>query len=497
MADPKSAQQLLDELPKNDALKTLQELTTWIESVREDEKFRLDNRFEALRLLDETARLFERKLARELYASATLSRFQENRLWTALNDFYTQVSQAYGAVLASCRNGDKGSAALRLLQPLIAARAIHALRGRLKCAAMRYAQAEPELWGLLAAAYSSAELENYLDEPIALYPASGANSSVRCEFTSVLLWWVSGTGTLKQQQMHLAERVIAHMCRNYTVQAQLHVGTLLTFDIVQPRPPVRFTGDATVHPSLRFVGLGQVQAQLDAINKTLDKGIVPEDINLGGTYEAEVVQQVTRHLAAVWSMPPPMRRTARRRISVNLDVAGGFASMVEQTDVGLNFSGTESWEVEEISANGFRCVLPPAKADAVKIGLLVGIKPEKVERWGAGIVRRLGRDGENNLHVGVETLSNQLQGVALRESNRAGADDDQLALWLVRGEDDAGEAFLLMKPDTFSINRSLHMHVSGRQYLLMPLALVEKGEDYDFARYRKIEQDTSSEEEAY
>ena len=43
MADPKSAQQVLDDLPKNDNLKTVQEISGWIESVREDAGLRLDD----------------------------------------------------------------------------------------------------------------------------------------------------------------------------------------------------------------------------------------------------------------------------------------------------------------------------------------------------------------------------------------------------------------------------------------------------------------------
>jgi hypothetical protein len=499
LADPKSAQQLLEDLPKNDSLKTLQEITGWVESLRGQENFRLGDRLVALRLLDETARPFEYKLTRDHYSSASLSKFQENRLWAALNEFFTQIAQAYGEVLIGCRDGDKGSSALKPLQALIAARAIYAATGWLKCSAARYAQFDPSAWALLALCYSHAEMEKYLNEPLVLYPGLNANSSVRCEFASALLWWISCASTFKPQQAHLAERLTEHLCSNYTVETQPVAGTLLSFDVVQPMPPVRYTGETTIRPRLRFVGLGGAPAQLDALIKTLGKGIVPDDINLGGTYEAETVLEAARRLAAMWSEPPPMRRAPRRRINVNLHVAGGFLSVVEQTNVGLNFSGSdiEGWEVEEISANGFRCVLPPAQANTMKIGLLIGIKPENVKHWGAGIVRRLGRDAENRLHVGVEVLANRVEGVTLHERNHSGTDDNQPALWLIKSNGGKDEAWLLMKRDAFSISRSLNMLAQDKQYLLMPLALVEKGEDYDFARYRMIEQDASSQEQAY
>lgn len=499
LADPKSASDLMDSLPRNDGPKALQELTDWVESICEDAAFRLDERFAALRLLDENARPHKRKLTRELYSNSSLSGFQQNRLWTLLNEFATQLSRAYGGVLAGYRNGDKGAAPLRTLQSLIAARAIHAAKGRLKCAAVRYAQADPEVWTLLAASYAQAESGGYLDEPLALYPGYSADSSIRCEFAAALLWWMSGTGTLKPQQSHLAERLIMHWCQYYTVEAQPIAGTLLSFDLQQPGPPARFTGEAMAHPALRFIGLGQVQAQLDSLIKTLDKGIVPDEINFGGSFSVEAVLDVAKRLTGFWASPPPMRRSPRRSIHVNLQVAGGFSRMVEQADSGFDpgIHAVDRWEVEEISAGGFRCILPAGRDDDVRIGLLIGIRPEKVGHWGAGIVRRIGRDAQNRLHAGVEMLSSQVEGAVLREGNHSGMNEEQPALWVRRGDIDAGEAWLLMKLDTFSVNRTLLMRAAGRQYLLIPLALMERGEDYDFARYRLIEQEVSADEETY
>ena len=54
-----------------------------------------------------------------------------------------------------------------------------------------------------------------------------------------------------------------------------------------------------------------------------------------------------------------------------------------------------------------------------------------------------------------------------------------------------------MNPDTFSMNASLNTLFDGKRYLLIPLALLEKGADYDLARYRKVEEDVNSVAESY
>jgi hypothetical protein len=43
------------------------------------------------------------------------------------------------------------------------------------------------MWGYLAEFYSHAETQQYLDEQVSLYAGLSANTTVRCEFTSVLM----------------------------------------------------------------------------------------------------------------------------------------------------------------------------------------------------------------------------------------------------------------------------------------------------------------------
>lgn len=493
LADIKSAQALLQDLPKNDALKALQELTAWVESAREQTEFHLDHQFVVLRLLDDAARPFERKLTRDYYAVTALSTFQENRLWMALNEFYAQVWQAYLNVLVRYRNGDKGAASIKAMLPLIAARGASAATARLKSAAVRYALVDQTIWASLAEFYTHAETQQYLNEEVALYAGLGAKTSVRNEVAVTLMWYASSSGTLSRLHMHLAERLIAYLSRNFTVSVQREPGSRFVFDLLHPMSPMRLGAETMTQPSLRFLGVDKFQTQVDVLLKTLDKNIVPEEINLGGKYEAGVVRAVVLHLAECLASPPPMRRNIRHTIKVNLSVANGFSRVMEQFSAGLN-SGSDTgtiWQVEDISTSGLRCILPASGTDGVKIGLLLGIKPKKIDHWGVGIVRRLSRDPQNNLHVGIEMLANQVTWVGLRERD---AGEERHALWLDSPGGNAGGVDLLMSPDTFTSSRSLHVRLDKKSYLLMPLELVEKGEDYDLARYRKIEEDTGSDE---
>ena len=114
LADIKSAQKVLEEVPKNDPLNTVQELTSWIESILElADDFRLDHEFAVLRMFDEAAQPHVRKLLRDYFAMQPASKFQENRLWTVLNGFYTQSELVYYDVLSRYLNNGRGAAGIK------------------------------------------------------------------------------------------------------------------------------------------------------------------------------------------------------------------------------------------------------------------------------------------------------------------------------------------------------------------------------------------------
>jgi len=498
LAEIKSAQLVLEGVPRVDALSTVQELTGWIESIVElAGDFRLDHELAVLRVFDDAAQPHVRKLVRDYFAMQPLTKFQENRLWTALSGFYNQIDLAYYDVLTRARNDEKSATSIKQDLPVLGARGIAALTGRLKLAVARYALVEPGIWKRLSEYYSHAETNGYNDTPAVLYPGVPGNTTVRQEFGALLDWYGVSAGVQSPLHEHITERLLAYAGNGLRVDDQYNGNALFVFDLAQPTPPMRLTSEATLHPGLRFFSVIEALKKFEALAKTLDKGIVPDEVNFcGAKYDVELVRDILLRLMDNLTQPLPTRRNPRRKISVNLKVANGFFRMLEQADPGLNFFNpdtAEIWDVEDISATGFRSVLPASRVEGVKIGSLIGTKPENVANWGAGIVRRLSRDDKNNLHVGVEVLSTQIVGISLTDRVQAADKDVQIALYLNRPGDTTGEAWLLMRPGSFSPNRSLNMDLSGKGYLLLPLALVESGDDFDLARYRCMQQEAAAE----
>jgi hypothetical protein len=497
LANIKSAQQLLDPLPLIEPVEALKEVSEWIEALfDEDNAFRLDHQFTVLRLLDEAAQIYLRKVIHAYFAVLPPASFQENRLWGAMNAYYTFTELGYLHLLRGLENGDKGSSGVKPHLALICTRGSYAVFGRLECAAVRYAQIDNSLWVNLSAFYGMAEVEHCQDEILPLYSGLKVQVSVEQLCASVLLWYSVGVGAFKPTDLHISKSLMVHMFHSLVMREHAEADSMFVFDLDNPSTPARVTDEGAMYPdSARFMSLGHHSGQFDDLLKTLDKDLVPDELNLGVSYSAEAVAEVVRRLAAICQSALPIRRHPRRKTKMGVNVLNGFFRVIENTHGGLNLgkAGSESWSVEDMSATGMHCVLPAGYANSIKIGSLIGLQPEKGVHWGAGVVRRLRRDEKNSLHVGVRILANKVLNVAVTDPD-GGDDAEQSALLLERAGEEGGESWMLIKPDTFSIIRSPTMAVDGKNYLLLPLALVEKGEDFDLVRYRKMAQESGSAE---
>jgi len=492
LADIKSVQALLDDLPKNDAFKSLMELTEWIESVSEHTDFKLDHQFAVLQLIDEAAQPYARKLVREYFTPFEINKLQENRLWLVLDNFSRHTANAYYTVFNRYCNAEKGSNTIKAQVPLLTARAVHAMICQLKYVCAHYGPIDNTIWANLAQLYKHAEQLQYLDTPVSLYPGMIVNTSVKCEVGHLLVWYNRKLFALSPLYMHLTERIVAQYCSTIDIHAQPSGHSRLSFDLNRPAEPTRINVEATIHPAMRFIGMPAMQAKLEDLMKVLKKNIVPDEINLGGSYDAEVVREAVQYLLD-YLIAPSVRRNPRRMANVTLNVINGFDKVVERSNAGLQFNEEDPahWVTEEISVGGFSSALPTASA-SIGIGSLLGIQPEGVSHWGVAVVRRLLRDDANQLHAGAEILANQFAGVFLNR-NGSELEDGQAALWLYakQGELSGGAQLLLMKADTFSANRSLKIQLDGKNYLLIPNGLQEKGLDYDLAKFKLIEQEVS------
>ncbi|MBI2311964.1 MAG: hypothetical protein HYU77_05620 [Betaproteobacteria bacterium] len=502
MSDLKEARRLLAELPANDAFKALEEITGWIESVMQAEGFRLDQRVAVVKLLDETAQQFQRKLARDYLTAPRLQKFQENRLWTSIFNFWKQLGRAYDQSILDYHAGAKGSGDVKASLPVLTCRGLRACSAQLKWMQMRYGPIDASIWSCVGKLYELAEAKGYARQPATLYPGIPGDFTPEQEFLKIMILWVSAPDGLIPLHLEIAERVTAHFSGSFFIEKPPRKQGTHWFDLAGDRAPSRLTPAPEAVGSTRFFGAGKALDELGQLTQQVEKGVVPESVNLGAAYKPGIVRDVLKHLALNWSPQPPMRKSERHRVKARLSVVSGFERVAEQlSEDSLAFGdATESWIVENISAGGFGAVVPQIKGDWIRVGCIVGVKPEGINSWGVGIVRRLSRHEQSQGRVGVQTLAKNARVVRLKPhdskwvSSAPGEEEDYRTALLLANFPETGEALVLLKPGSFSTQQSFDMVAGSNKHLLLPMNLVEKGEDFDLARFREMRQEAGEEE---
>ena len=259
MVDIKSAQALLEDLPKNDACKSLMELTELVELLMENADFKLDHQFAVLSLFDKTAQPYVRKLMSEYFTPLEINKFQENRLWSALGNWSRQITTTYFKLFIDFCDAKKGSSVIKEQVPLLVARAVHSMKLKVKFISARYGEIDNSSWAKLMQLYKHAERLQYLDTPVSLYPGMAGNTTVKHEVGHLLVWYDSGLSALSPLLMHVTERLVAQYRSTIDIHSRLAPQSRISFDLSRPGDPKRISLDNTTHPYLRFIGMPAMQ----------------------------------------------------------------------------------------------------------------------------------------------------------------------------------------------------------------------------------------------
>ncbi len=498
MADAKQARQIIDDLPANDAVKALLEITEWLESLTQTEGFKLDRRFENIDLLDGAAKNPLRKLAQDYLSMPRQQKFHENRLWTAVFGFWKQLGGAYVLCFDRYESGASGGTIIRKNLAVIVARALRALSLQLKWTLLRYGPVEPRIWSELARLYRAAESKGFADSVIEIYPGSHGAASVKEQFLRAMMLTASATDGLPPVRQEIAERAVAHFASAFRLSTRPE-GCTHCVDLATPKAPVRLFKGAEPTATLRFFCAGDGLAQLNQlIGHIQAKGAIPPDINLRGTYENDIVIGVLKHVAQYWSDKPPARHSERQKIAGRITVVPGLSDILQTLDPSnndtLDFSQeqpAESWLVENVSEGGYGAIIPTVKSDWIKVGTLIGMQSETSKYWSIGLIRRITRDEQHQRRVGIQLLSKTAIPVKISRSGTISGFNasrgPQAAILLSTAPDAQGEIAVVLREGLFNTRDSLEMMVRDKVYLLMPARMVEGGEDFDWAKFKVLQ----------
>jgi hypothetical protein len=495
MADVREARKIVDAIPGGDPFKALEDLSHWLESVRAWQGFTPEHRAQLVQMVDEAAQGHLRRLQRDYLSSPRLSKYQENRLWAAIRDYYRHSAIAFATCVDVFVTAQKGWEVLKPSMPLLTVLALRAIAGQMKWQYIRYGLQDVSLWGSVVKIYAFAENRKYADSKVTPYAGTPGDTTAEQEFLKAVMLAVSSPDSLLPVEIELVERLVAHLVDSFVLSPSYMPDTTYGIDLAATQPPVRVGRAPEPAPALRFFAAGNAVNQIrQLIQVVKSSNAVPSTVNLGGNYEPQVVLEVLDHLALNWSSQPPERKAPRHRVKSRVTITYGFDGVLSALDPGgealFDPEKIESWIVENVSAGGFGALVPQLRGDWLRIGCLLGLQPEGGSNWIVGVVRRFQRDVSQQGAVGIQTVGRAPQSVRVRlvTAQIGVSRDTETAILL--NPIDSTEAQLLLRSDVLLAGQNLQLELGGKVYLLLPTGSMERGSDYDLLRCRAMIRDS-------
>lgn len=487
LADPKEAKRLLEALPGDDAGKAVEELMHWIESVVAAEGFKPEARIQLLLMLDDAAQPRLRKLSKEYFGASRPSRFQENRLWSALHGYWKQAAYAYARAVDLFVQGAKGADAAKAQLPLLLARTLRCFAQQIKWMHMRYGPMDLASWGVLNSVYAYAEARQLAQVRVSLFAGPGGESTPQFEFLKAAIFSASAPNGLLPVELELAERFIAAFAPRFVLAAPAAPALAFWTDLSQAMTPARASRAPQPGPGLRYLGAGTALAEVhEHAERLMLGGKPPQDLGLTSGDDPLVALEVLRHLHLYWAPQAPERATQRHAVKSRLSVTYGFDGIVGvlggRGSLDFDNRNSESWIVENVSAGGFGAVVPQLKGDWLRVGALLALQPEGGSNWLLGVVRRVSKTAAQQARVGIETLSKTPLLSTFAVSGVASA--SELGVLLKNG--DVPETRIVLRPGVFAPAQNLEIVRGERHHVYIPQAIAERGEDYEIARFREL-----------
>lgn len=491
LAEPRELRKILSELPKDDAFKSLDGIAAWFQSLAGVADFPGDRLFEVIQQLEEAAQPHLKRLARDYFQTARLSRQEERRLWSINHGFWIALADAYERCLSKLDEKSRASALSKSNLPLLLIRLIAALGHLLKWEQFHYGPSRSEHWRRLGSAMLLAEESGVSSKAVALPGKSGMTTPVQ-EYQRVMAFQAASLDSLLPLEIEVAEHLISHFLGSFVFSDQAQPDSVYWSDFKLGQPPLRLAQmPAQAEPTQRFMKPGTAYGAMRAVLEALERGgELPAGIDLGGTWPVTLLVTVLRHLTNYLSPTPPQRQHDRHRVMHRMSVLHGLSNAVSlySDALGGRPAGLqiESWVVENVSRGGFGAVLASVPEEWLKVGALVAIQPEGGTNWLLGVIRRYHREAQNEARAGIQALATKVIAIELRArkvSSYAAAAGTPALMLLDGNEPD--EFRVALPPGTFNPREEMGYLRDGSRFMLTPVALIEKTAEYELVRYRQ------------
>ncbi len=539
MTDLHTMTQWMKDLPLGDMYAANEQMVKALREYNAQQLPATKDRITALFHLDEGAQEILQGLWNQYLLNPRMSRSIESRLWNVVFAYYQEILHAYHGHLMEYVAHPNGSKVGPFL-PLITARAINYFALDAKWCYFRYERVNPKLWKRIHNLYHLAEYEEFDRRPLRLYEqVEGSGTSVAQLYLRALMLGVLNSGSLLPRQIDLVDRWLAEFARDMVLEKDFKPARHTFYvDLADARGArrVRRVEPGDTH---RYWDTFTLKEHIDRIRADLVKGEMPAKLGLTEDCKLPACLELLDRIASLWS--PTVKRAQRThermRVMKQIEVVRGmpeicaqvkvdneqailrqkgragesdlsYAEMVDvhlygfvtkRTQVKLGQSQDdkprlaathERWVMENESEVGYGALIDVAEDDWVRLGKLLGLKPERKGHWNVAVVRRMAHVNPAQYSVGIEILSENPVALMLRAHHKQdsgytidGIDAVDVVLptpaLFLKGDAATGQPdTLLMQGAEYALGRELWFNARGSTYNIALKQVVERGDDW-------------------
>ncbi len=515
------ARKLLIKLPRKDAYKALEELTSWLSSVKDTPGFRPEEHLKVIMFLDETGQKFYDELLHLYLGEPHLQDFKGIHLWQDLHSFAKVLSEAYEVILDEYKQTEHKPAFLTSNLPVICVRLMRAIAEQIKIEMMHYVDIEQAVWKRLYDCYYFALQHEFAESLVFAYPRQALHISPERELLRALILNVSSPATLAQDQIEVCFRIITRMVSSFDFCDTYDSDCLYYIDLSKPGSPGRVESGAPSTSGVRYFGAAKAVPKIIDLIHQHELEQAAQELRFGSEFTPSGKLTVLKHLQMYWGKEHPQRHQARRAIHSTVEIVHGFstisklvahmdidnaqnisdqeaAMLKERSNINLAAieenvdASTEKWPISDVSIEGLGGELPKDAGSWVKIGDLCGIKAEKSSVWWVGAIRRFHIDANEILHFGIEMLAKKPLSVWLRT---LGKGSEKVSVWasssgsfgydyisvilLPDSNNSFANATMLMESGGFVQDAIFEVMLGDKSRNIKLTDLLAEGEDYE------------------
>ena len=532
----------MDDLPLGDIYSANEKVVAAIKEFNEQKLAFTRDRLEVLMHLDETSQDNQETLLQQYLRNPRMSRTIESRLWNAMFCFCREVIRGYHSFIMDYVANPSGSKIAAQI-PLITARAIRYFGLEANLHYYRYEQVEPKMWKRLHNLYHFAEYEEFENKPCTLYDKDKSLiTTCTNEYMRILMLNTLNRGSLYPRQIHMVDQWLDLLVPDIVLERdydptrhvfQVHLGETSGARRIR-RPPK--------DELIRYWSINALFEHIERIKQALMNGELPVRLGLTEECRLPACLEFLERIEQLWSPEGEKRaQRAHERKSVKkmIDVLRGWAEIcvevkqdnnrnqvkknVEDVEQELSYDemvdyklygfvthrtqvkiiheheeepkpqprGTrERWVMENESEQGYGAVIKDIDNEWVRLGKLVGLKPEKKGSWVIGVVRRLSCVPEDHHYVGIEIIAQNPIVVMLRPENQKssgytidGVDSVDVvlpipALYIKGDADKKRPDTLVLQSAEYATGRELELSAKGKSYKVSLNKVLERGDDW-------------------